>query len=98
MEAEKRGRKLYVSFSDVDFFPPSLSQGPVFTHPLKEPKDVEKLNVKDVLSRLAYVLEAISLTRHKLEGKVPLIGFVGAPVIFFSTHDSIVTAAAKPHL
>lgn len=29
---------------------------------------------------LRYVGEAISLTRQKLEGKVPLIGFTGAPV------------------
>jgi len=28
---------------------------------------------------LNYVFEAITLTRHKLEGKVPLIGFSGAP-------------------
>ena len=29
---------------------------------------------------LGYVFDAITLTRHKLEGKVPLIGFSGAPV------------------
>lgn len=28
---------------------------------------------------LKYVYDAITLTRHKLEGKVPLIGFTGAP-------------------
>jgi len=28
---------------------------------------------------LKYVFDAITLTRRKLEGKVPLIGFVGAP-------------------
>jgi len=28
---------------------------------------------------LGYVFDAITLTRHKLEGKVPLIGFSGAP-------------------
>ena len=28
---------------------------------------------------LKYVFDAITLTRHKLEGKVPLIGFTGAP-------------------
>ena len=30
--------------------------------------------------KLGYVYEAITLTRHKLEGKVPLLGFSGAPV------------------
>merc|ERR1719431_2006778 len=28
---------------------------------------------------MKYVYDAITLTRHKLEGKVPLIGFTGAP-------------------
>ena len=34
----------------------------------------------DVHKELGYVFSAITLTRHKLEGKVPLIGFCGAPV------------------
>lgn len=54
--------------------------GPAFPEPLVTPKDLDKLdadvNVKD---RLSYVYEAITLTRHKLDGKVPLIGFSGAP-------------------
>ena len=34
---------------------------------------------------LGYVGEAITLTRRNLQGKVPLIGFTGAPVniVFF---------------
>ncbi len=41
----------------------------------------QKLDDKvDVKVALNYVYEAITLTRHKLEGKVPLIGFSGAPV------------------
>ena len=35
------------------------------------------MNVKEALG---YVMEAITLTRHKIDGKVPLIGFSGAPV------------------
>lgn len=30
--------------------------------------------------KLDYVGKAITLTRHRLEGKVPLFGFSGAPV------------------
>ena len=40
----------------------------------------------DLEKSLGYVFSAITLTRNKLEGKVPLIGFTGAPVrmqIFF---------------
>ena len=34
----------------------------------------------DVDDKLSYVYDAITLTRHKLEGQVPLIGFAGGPV------------------
>ena len=60
---------------------PSL-QGPKFTSPLKEPKDLDDLVQEGTNSRLQYVFDAITLTRHKLEGKVPLLGFTGAPVEF----------------
>ncbi|TSO25254.1 Uroporphyrinogen decarboxylase [Bagarius yarrelli] len=46
----------------------------------QEPDDLQKLRSKvDLVSELGYVFRAITLTRHKLEGKVPLIGFSGAP-------------------
>ena len=46
-----------------------------------EPGDLEKLKKDVVASKdLKYVMDAITLTRHKLEGKCPLIGFSGAPV------------------
>eukprot|EP00116_Pleurobrachia_bachei_P008194 sb/3468456/ len=54
--------------------------GPVFTEPLNTPADMEKLDRNvDVTEKLSYVYEAISLTRCRLEGTVPLIGFSGAP-------------------
>lgn len=57
-------------------------KGPTFPEPLKDPDDLKRLRSKvDVASELGYVFRAITLTRHKLEGKVPLIGFSGAPVI-----------------
>ena len=34
----------------------------------------------DVQQSLGYVFDAITLTRHRLEGQCPLIGFSGAPV------------------
>lgn len=56
-------------------------KGPTFPEPLKEPEDLQQLQAKvDVSKELDYVFKAITLTRHKLEGKVPLIGFSGAPV------------------
>ena len=56
-------------------------EGPVFTSPLISPEDLSVLETPvNVDDKLRYVFEAINLTRHKLEGRVPLIGFAGAPV------------------
>lgn len=56
-------------------------KGPTFTEPLKEVEDLLKLRQKvDVTAELGYVFQAITLTRHSLEGRVPLTGFSGAPV------------------
>ncbi len=58
-----------------------LLQGPHFPERLEGPEDINKLQlVVDVDKELSYVFSAITLTRHSLEGKVPLIGFTGAPV------------------
>lgn len=63
---------------DVQMVP---GKGPTFPEPLKEPEDLQRLQAKvDVDKELGYVFKAITLTRHKIEGKVPLIGFTGAPV------------------
>lgn len=57
-------------------------QGPSFPRPLTHPSDLRSLHLPvDVNKKLKYVFEAITLTRHKLDGRVPLIGFSGAPVI-----------------
>ena len=53
--------------------------GPSFDKPLSVPDDLKTLVIPDVPVALKYVFDAITLTRHKLEGKVPLIGFTGAP-------------------
>lgn len=55
-------------------------QGPVLSKPLKDPTDLVRLIQPNVEKDLKYVGDAITLTRYKLEGKVPLIGFTGAPV------------------
>lgn len=58
-------------------------KGPHFPEPLKSPTDgqYERVMQKevDVAKELDYVYKAITLTRHKLKGRVPLIGFCGAP-------------------
>lgn len=83
-----------IIFSDILVIPQAMGMdvqmvpkvGPVFPDPLNEPADIEKKLKKDVniKQELSYVYEAITLTRHSLEGKVPLIGFSGAPWTLFA--------------
>lgn len=62
-------------------------KGPHFPHPLKSPHDGQYSKVLhkdvDVEAELHYVYKAITLTRKKLKGRVPLIGFCGAPWTLF---------------
>lgn len=60
---------------------PPPPQGPHFPSPLSSPEDLGQLrHPVDIRATLGYVLDAISLTRQRLEGRVPLLGFCGAPV------------------
>ncbi|KAI9562270.1 uroporphyrinogen decarboxylase [Daphnia sinensis] len=77
-----------IIFSDILVIPQALGmevlmkagEGPVFTSPLVTPEDLNLLETPvNVDDKLGYVFKAVNLTRHKLEGKVPLIGFAGAP-------------------
>ena len=54
-------------------------EGPVFHHPLREKKDVERLRVFDPEEENSFLMKAIRIVRKELEGRVPLIGFCGAP-------------------
>jgi len=58
-------------------------KGPHFPDPLQTPEDKQYKEIMertvDVKQELDYVYKAITLTRQKLKGRVPLIGFCGAP-------------------
>ncbi len=54
-------------------------EGPSFENPLRSEADIDKLRRIDPRVELRHVLEAIRLIRVELEGRVPLIGFGGAP-------------------
>jgi len=77
-----------IIFSDILVIPQALGMtvemkpgiGPFFPEPLTCPDDLSKLTIDGAVSRLTYVGDAITMMRHLLEGKVPLIGFTGAPV------------------
>jgi len=53
--------------------------GPVIHNPIREPADVEALRQSEPRQDLSFTLEAIKLVRQALAGRVPLIGFAGAP-------------------
>ncbi|MBP6261667.1 MAG: uroporphyrinogen decarboxylase [Nitrospira sp.] len=53
-------------------------EGPIIHNPVRDRAAVDGLKVIDERD-LQYVMDAISLTRKMLAGRVPLIGFAGAP-------------------
>jgi len=53
-------------------------EGPVIHNPVRNRADVDALKAVDA-EPLRFVCEAIRLARRALEGRVPLIGFAGAP-------------------
>lgn len=57
----------------------SATQGPVIHNPLAVEKDVRMLRLIDPDEDVPFPLEAIRMVRKALEGRVPLIGFAGAP-------------------
>jgi len=59
---------------ELDFVP-----GPVIANPVRSQADVERLRIPDPEQDLPYVLESIKILRRELDGRVPLIGFGGAP-------------------
>ena len=61
---------------DLEF---AKGEGPVFRHPIREMKQIESLRVIEPEEDLAFLMKAIRTVRRELEGKIPLIGFSGAP-------------------
>jgi uroporphyrinogen decarboxylase len=80
-----------IIFSDILVIPEAMglnyemeeNKGPVFPKRITAPSDLTSLHIAQV-GELQYVLDAISLTKRTLNGRVPLIGFAGAPWTIFS--------------
>ena len=54
-------------------------QGPVMPNPVRTAADVERLRVPDPEEAVPFVLEAVRRICAALDGRVPLLGFAGAP-------------------
>jgi uroporphyrinogen decarboxylase len=76
-----------ILFSDILVVPQAMgldvelveSKGPILPEPIKTLRDFDRIRVPDVNETLEYVFDAIRLTKKELNGRVPLIGFAGAP-------------------
>jgi uroporphyrinogen decarboxylase len=53
--------------------------GPVIEKPVRTAADLEGVRTIDAAADLPYVMDALRLVRRELDGRVPLIGFSGAP-------------------
>lgn len=54
-------------------------EGPQIERPIESPEDIDRLRVFEPRDALSHVLEAIALIQRELAGRMPLIGFAGAP-------------------
>ena len=81
-----------IIFSDILVIPEAMGlpyqmieqKGPWFETTIRSAEDISLISdTIDVSDRLGYVFEAIKLTKKELNGRVPLIGFAGAPWTIF---------------
>lgn len=98
-----------IIFSDILVIPEAMGlpyemiekRGPLFPQTIRSEAELKKLHVSDG-SELRYVTDAISITKKALDGRVPLIGFAGAPWTIFSYmvegHGSKTFSAAREML
>ncbi|MDW7692752.1 uroporphyrinogen decarboxylase [Flammeovirgaceae bacterium SG7u.111] len=80
-----------IIFSDILVIPEAMGlpyemvekKGPYFPATINTKAELAKLKKADAKSDLGYVLEAIKIVKKELDGRVPLIGFAGAPFTIF---------------
>jgi len=81
-----------IIFSDILVIPEAMglpyemieSRGPIFPKTIENDRDIASLLGADAAHELEYVYEAIRVTKKSLNGRVPLIGFAGAPWTIFA--------------
>lgn len=80
-----------IIFSDILTVPQALGidvqmipgRGPVMGNRIETEDDAFSVLAEEIPEKLDYVMQAITLTRRELGGRVPLIGFAGAPWTLF---------------
>ena len=82
---ERLGVDAAILFSDLMVPAPPMGlelafdPGPVIANPVRTTQDVRALRDYEPREALPFVYESIRLVRRELDGRVPLIGFGGAP-------------------
>ena len=80
-----------IIFSDILVVPQAMGldyemekgEGPHFPNTIRSMADVERLHPADLDGNLGHTLAALRLVKKELNGRVPLIGFAGAPWTIF---------------
>lgn len=80
-----------IIFSDILVIPQAMgltvlleeNKGPILPKTIISKADIDSLITEGVEESLSYVMQALSLTKNELNGRVPLIGFAGAPWTIF---------------
>lgn len=81
------GSDAAIIFSDILVIPQALGvevlmeegKGPLLPKTIRTQEHIDNLKTEGAAERLDYVSKAIALTKRELNGRVPLIGFAGAP-------------------
>lgn len=76
-----------IIFSDILVIPQAMGlevtleegRGPLLPKVIATEQDIDALNTANAEEHLKYVMDALSMTKAALNGRVPLIGFAGAP-------------------
>ncbi|MBI5235594.1 MAG: uroporphyrinogen decarboxylase [Deltaproteobacteria bacterium] len=55
------------------------NEGPVIKNPVRSAKDIAAIRVTNPVDDVPYLLKAIKMVKAELNGRIPLIGFSGAP-------------------
>jgi uroporphyrinogen decarboxylase len=85
------GTDAAIIFSDILVVPEAMglpyemveAKGPYFPKTIQTRADIDALVIDQMEDRLSYVYESMDLVKTALNGRVPLIGFAGAPFTIF---------------
>ncbi|MBK6979403.1 MAG: uroporphyrinogen decarboxylase [Cytophagaceae bacterium] len=80
-----------IIFSDILVVPEAMglpyemieAKGPNFPKTIQSQDDLKGLNTTSAIDNLGYVFDALDIVKKELNGRVPLIGFAGAPFTIF---------------